>query len=1611
MTEQTETLKSDPYGAADMRLGNWLRAHRYELLLGLVLIVAACLRWTGLNWDAGQHLHPDERFLTVVETQMQPVKDLAAYFDTAHSTLNPVNVGNNTFVYGTLPMFLVRYLAQVTNQTSYDTVYLLGRCLSGLADLVTILMLYLIAARLFGKKVGLLAASFLAFTPMLIQQAHFFTVDTFSNAFLYLALYFGVRILLDDPDPGPETSGRESVLKSRLFWWSVAFDLFMGMAMASKINVVILAFFLPGALLIHERSTNTQWGSGLLRTTLFSLVGGGLALLTFRIFQPYAFQGAFGFFDFRISPTWWAQMQNLQSLTDGSENWPPALQWIGHSPLFSFQNMVLYGFGLPLGILAWAGFAWIGWRILCGQRRKLWLPWLATAIYFAIWSLSWNQSMRYQLPVYPLLAMTAAWFLVTLASLNWRGHGLKKLAIAAGAVVLGLTVIWGLTFTGIYTRPHTRVAASEWIYQHIPGPITLEINVGGSSIQQPLPVAQDFHVDSSAPYDFQFTADTTGYLTSVALPRVDAAASEYQQNLVLSICAAQNCPEGSVLARSVATPLSVGVQAASLPFLQLVTLQKGTVYFGQLSTNGGEFRLNRLILASESGWDDRLPLNVDGYDGFNGVYDGVSLELYDPDTAAKSDRLISDLDQADYLVISSNRQWGSLGRLPVNYPLTTAYYRALLGCPVDKEITWCYNVATPGQFQGSLGFQLVETFESFPTLHWAGNDLSINTQFAEESFTVYDAPKVLIFKKTDAYSSITVRNILGGVDLAGAVPIGAPRDANEKLPELSAQVQTTQQAGGTWSEMFRWTAIQNRDPGLAAVLWYLAAALLGLLVYPLLRPALRFLPDRGYPLARIAGLLLLAFLAWISGSLGLLPYTRAAIGFLAELIAVAGLFLAYRQRRELAAEFRANWRYYLVVEIVFLGLFGLDLMIRYFNPDLWHPWKGGERPMDFAYLNAVIKSTSFPAYDPWFAGGYLNYYYFGFVLVGTLIKLLGIAPSIAYNLALPTFFAMLGVGGFSLVNNLVGLARKQPDATNASPRLPIAAGFCGVAGLVLIGNLDTPRMVWQALISLGATGATAAGWVIKCQFAWAGFLRVLSGARLPIGVGDWYWVPSRVITDAGGTNPVTEFPLFTFLYGDLHAHLLAMPLTLLALSLALAFVFSKPNFRQPWIWIWLVWAGLAIGALQPTNTWDFPTYLAIGAAAVLYGFVRHGQTPRIFAAFTPWARKIAGAVLGVLLLVLTSLAFYQPYLASTSSAYTRLQIWTTSHTDLGSYLTQWGLFLFVLVAWLAWETYAWITSLSPETRVNLRSSSWLNILPIVLVLVVFGFLVSGIPVGALAVPLGLWTVALMFRPDLPDSKRVVLFLFGCAVFLTFLVEVVVVSGDVGRMNTVFKFYLQAWILFAVAAGAAVAWMAPQLKRVAVIVRVPGLVLFVLLLAAALSFSVMGSYDKMRDRFTDSAPKGLDGMVFLDSSVYDDNGVKIDLSQDAAAIRWLQDSVLGSPVIMEIQQDDYRLGSRIAMYTGLPDIAGWSWHERQQRVNTDAVDVDLRIREISDFYATTDIQAALSTLRKYRVGYIILGQYELAHTPAAGIAKFQTFAGMYWDEVFRDGQMVIYKVRS
>ncbi len=206
----TATVKQDARPALLQRV-------IWGLLLAGILLSGAYFRFVGLNWDGDFHLHPDERFMTMVASSLHSVSSVSEYFNTATSTLNPNNTGYGFYVYGDFPLILTRYLGELVNKTGYSQINLVGRALSGLFDLGVVLLVYLIAMRLFRKqRLALLAAAFASFSVLPIQLSHYFTVDTFTNFFIVLGIYFAVRAYTADvpaveafeaPAPAAETGG------------------------------------------------------------------------------------------------------------------------------------------------------------------------------------------------------------------------------------------------------------------------------------------------------------------------------------------------------------------------------------------------------------------------------------------------------------------------------------------------------------------------------------------------------------------------------------------------------------------------------------------------------------------------------------------------------------------------------------------------------------------------------------------------------------------------------------------------------------------------------------------------------------------------------------------------------------------------------------------------------------------------------------------------------------------------------------------------------------------------------------------------------------------------------------------------------------------------------------------------------------------------------------------------------------------------------------------------------------------------------------------------------------------------------------------------------------
>ncbi|MFQ6057964.1 MAG: ArnT family glycosyltransferase [Anaerolineae bacterium] len=693
--------------------GRTLRKSCGQIALALLLLVGLGLRLYGLNWDEDHLFHPDERWILLVVDELALPPHWASLLS-PNSPLNP-----HFFAYGSLPLYLLKGVAHLLSYwredlSEFSQLHLVGRALSALFDTGTIFLVYRLGKKLYERRVGFLAAAFVAFTVLHIQLSHFYAVDTLLAFFIVLAVTLA-----------------EEVMRRGSLRWGAALGASIGLALATKVSALPLLLtalaawmvqsprsevrslkgrFLarPGSLrqaqdnalrqgsgqapdpghrrgqfdFAHYKFGNPlrafldplkgRLGRGIAGTALTTVVAG----LVFLLGEPYALIDWVEFLQGVLQESWM-----VQGLLDA----PYTLQYVGTPAyIYPVQQAILWSMGLPLGLVAFGGFAFAlitalrqpcgiivfqlrlrrGGPIPQGQRRPREILLLSWALpYFLITGGLQVKYLRYMLPLTPFLCLMGAHLLISLLDWMKREQGTRKQGISRqgtrkqvllvylstcvlASFVLFSTILYSLAFLYIYTQRHPWLQASEWIYRNVPPGTTLAIE----------------H------------------------------------------------------------------------------------------------------------WDHPLPVRmvVDGRTRSRGNYLRRTLELYKKDDARKLAWLVKDLLDSDYIILASNRLYGSIPRVPERYPLTSRYYRLLLGGELGFRL-----VHFEATYPRLLGVALVDdTFRDpplpvpAPLVSYKPAPLTLNLGRADESFTVYDHPKPLIFKKERQLSEAELRRLLGGT-LAG----------------------------------------------------------------------------------------------------------------------------------------------------------------------------------------------------------------------------------------------------------------------------------------------------------------------------------------------------------------------------------------------------------------------------------------------------------------------------------------------------------------------------------------------------------------------------------------------------------------------------------------------------------------------------------------------------------------------------------------------------------------------------------------------------------------------------------------------------------------------------
>ena len=1332
----------------------------------------------------------------------------------------------------------------------------------------------------------------------------------------------------------------------------------------------------------------------------------------------------------------------------------------------------------------------------------------------------------------------------------------RKKALLLGAFALGFTCLWGLMAGNVYRKQTTLIQGSRYLFERVPGDFAMRID--GADHATPLinlafpsnPLLSASlsgglynHVTTympSVPQSKVFTPRASGTVHSVYAPHLaDPFDEPGAERLTIRVFdGTDNLLGEAVLEEDLSRETHPLGKSYEIPFDTAIEVAAGEAYRFEVRNTGARDLIGSgSVVLTEGDWDNRVTgiLTCQPWRG-NSLADKAPSGMYGErdcfgefafsalvnsqdqimsfpvDDQRKYESLIESLTQGDYLTIASNRFYDTEPRNPLRFPLTTLYYEKL--------------------FNGELGYDLVAVFdESFELGPWRVSDQHLpiyqspawlNELEADEAFHVYDHPAVFIFQKSAEFSVARVRAALSSASLRQAHELGdnsaeaqllgvvywSSYDADSAPTGLTfpAADQAVQSAGGTWPERFFSDSLANRQQALGTVFWYLSLLAMGIVAFPIVFALCPRLADGGYGVSKITGLLALAFLAWAGATLKLPFWTQAGLLVLLLLLALLSVTLSWRNRALLRDFVRENWKRLAWIELITVAAFAFMVFVRLTNPDLWHPYKGGEKPMDFAYLNGVLRSTTFPPLDPWFAGGFINYYYFGYVLVGVPALLLGIVPAFAYNLMIPTVFCLTGIGAFSAAFNISCRWRNCRAGNSEGRGGAWRAGLLAMMMCVLLGNLDTARVVGLGVAQLGGYAkpdglatylvdeyvrtngampedetrrqllerAAQSGLLDNLRYEaqhsvsligglLRGAGRVIAGESLPLRHDRWYWGPSRVLAETPGVggNAITEMPYFTFLYGDLHAHMIDMPLILLTIAFVFSEICQARDDRRRGLerFLALAWGAMAVGLTRATNTWDWPTMTLLAVAGLLYCWRQRwnfsvrgvldwrfhtqmlGALCLVIAALTlglgaplptiaglpvalaeilDAARRALLLFAGALLLwialrhfltrastldlaarvggfIALNFAFALPFTTWYASEYNSIDLWRGGKTPLWAYLDIHGLFLFIAVSLLIWETSNWLRATRvARLRGRSRELKLGGFAAAAVGLLALGLTLAHYQAALLVLPITVWIGVLFFRPDQSDAMRFLLVLIGLALCLTLGVEIIVLGGDIGRQNTVFKFYIQVWLLLSVACGVGASRLidaaADWRRSTQIAFYAPCILLF----ALAASFPVVATRARSLDRMAPGLGFTLNGMDFMQESTHFESApdkasqTMLDLSIDHALIRWMQENISGSPVIMEGRRypSEYQWNGRISSATGLPSVVGWGWHQRQQRMIQPLPRwVEQREQNVRNFYETENIDIAVDIINHFDIKYIVSGQLEALHGGPAGMEKF------------------------
>ena len=925
-------------------------------------------------------------------------------------------------------------------------------------------------------------------------------------------------------------------------------------------------------------------------------------------------------------------------------------------------------------------------------------------------------------------------------------------------------------------------------------------------------------------------------------------------------------------------------------------------------------------------WEESIPR----LSGLNLAHE--RLEMYNPDTPEKFQKIFQQLSDSDYYVLYSNRLYATIPRLEDRYPGSKLFYEKIFNGDFGFNV-----VNYQKQSMNLFGINYSENYfqridiekPNILSDHETKFSININLGWSDESFSVYDHPNVIILRNDKNYSQEKLFEIFGFNDFENINYYNFSLES----PYKKVQIDNSLGNSNSYIEQFYFS---EHNLLLQILFWFLIIQVFAFISLPIFYKLFINLPDFGFGFYKFFGLITYGFIVWLLSSNNFINFIFTELLLVLIISLIVSIVLFIKNKEVILFYISRSKEKIIMIEAIFLITFIIFLMIRYLNPDLWHPYRGGEKPMDYAYLNAILRSINFPPHDPWFSGYSMNYYYFGQYLVALITKLSGIPSNISYNLAIPTFFAFSSTAIFSFSSNFSYLYKKSKGLNIDWFKTPVISGIFGIFFVLIFGNFDSIIQIYN----------------------------------LFFGNQDMfdYWRSTRTVSMVSTGLEINEFPFFTFMFADLHAHLLSIPIIISIITVSFLFYYENSSklivMKKLSI---LVFLSFLTGLIKATNSWDYPlAIMIVSSSIILLNFTSNDKFN--FKIIKSAIYLIFYLLISRLLFINFDLHFIMPDLSLSLSS------WKTPILSFLQILFLPITLFFIFIIFYLDNFKSRIKLIYPKISLS-QKQILIIIFSILLLIMIFVFFYDFLTIFSLFLIIFsiIFIVFLKYKFYENDSRlylwlSVMLILgFGLPLFTEFLI----IDSDINRMNTYFKFNFQSWILLNLSSSIFITFILNEINSS--YKKYFFISIFTIIFFIGISYPIYAIKPRVMDRFNNDF-YGLDGTKYMQNAEYSQEGNWIDLSDSYQAIDWINKNISTNRVIVEYSTDLYSWSSRVSINTGLQSVLGWDWHQKQQR-SLDQNQVTLRKKQIEEFYKTDSSQYLEDFLETYDVGLIIFGSIE------------------------------------